>query len=168
VTLDHPGLVSHLALISTSPGIQDSEERAARRRADDSLATRIERIGVEAFLDEWTANPAVAVTGVDPGRLAEDRLLRAGNSAHGLAAALRGMGQGAQPPLLDRLDELRLPVALVCGERDRRYVALAAEMAGRIAGARLTIVPGRGHNVLLEDPDAVAAAVGDLLAVGPV
>src|SRR4051812_19081171 len=35
--LAHPGWVGRLVLVSTSPGIADEDERAARRRADDEL-----------------------------------------------------------------------------------------------------------------------------------
>jgi 2-succinyl-6-hydroxy-2,4-cyclohexadiene-1-carboxylate synthase len=167
VALEHPALVSHLALISASPGIADPAAREARRRADEDLAARIERDGLGAFLDEWLENPAVAVAGVDPGRLAADRRLRETNTAPGLAAALRGMGQGAQPPLRDRLGELAMPVVLVCGERDRPYTALAVEMAGRISAARVTVVPAAGHNPVLEAPGAVAAALAALVEGAP-
>jgi pimeloyl-ACP methyl ester carboxylesterase len=48
-------------------------------------------------------------------------------------------------------------VTLVAGDRDPKYVDLARRMAERIAGAEVVVVPGAGHAVHLEDPDAVAA-----------
>jgi pimeloyl-ACP methyl ester carboxylesterase len=60
-------------------------------------------------------------------------------------------------PMWDRLGELALPVTLVAGDRDPKYVDLARRMAERIAGAEVVVVPGAGHAVHLEDPDAVAA-----------
>ncbi len=42
------------------------------------------------------------------------------------------------------------------------------DLAERIAGARLVLVPGAGHLVMLEEPAAVAAAVeGFLAALAP-
>jgi hypothetical protein len=39
------------------PRLADDDERAARKRADDALADRIEQIGIEAFATEWAAQP---------------------------------------------------------------------------------------------------------------
>ena len=47
----------------------------------------------------------------------------------------------------------------ICGERDRRYTALAATMAGRIGRGRIGVVPGAGHNLVLEAPETVARSV---------
>jgi pimeloyl-ACP methyl ester carboxylesterase len=64
-----------------------------------------------------------------------------------------------------RLGELRAPALVVCGTEDRltppKYSAFLAD---RIAGARLVLVPGAGHLVMLEAPAAVAGAIGELLA----
>jgi pimeloyl-ACP methyl ester carboxylesterase len=46
-----------LILVGASPGIQDANERAQRKRSDDALADRIEQIGIEAFATEWGAQP---------------------------------------------------------------------------------------------------------------
>lgn len=47
-------------LESASPGIADAAERAARRASDAELADRIEREGIEAFVDYWTNIPLFA------------------------------------------------------------------------------------------------------------
>src|SRR3954470_10266641 len=52
--------VERLVLVGASPGLADPAERAARRAADDALAGRIEAIGVEAFAEEWAAQPLFA------------------------------------------------------------------------------------------------------------
>ena len=53
----HPELVASALLIGARAGIEDPEERAARRRDDAALADRIERDGVRAFVDAWMAQP---------------------------------------------------------------------------------------------------------------
>ena len=50
VALRHPGQVRRLVLVSATAGIDDPEERAARRRADEDLAGRIGTEGVAAFV----------------------------------------------------------------------------------------------------------------------
>ena len=77
------------------------------------------------------------------------------NTAGGLAAALRGLGTGVMPSLWERLPDLDLPVDLVVGERDEKFRAIAEKMAYALPHARVTVVPGAGHAVHLEAPDAL-------------
>ncbi len=58
--LAHPGRVQRLVLISTSAGIEDPGQRAARRAADEALADRIEQEGTDRFLEWWLAQPLFA------------------------------------------------------------------------------------------------------------
>ena len=46
-------------------------------------------------------------------------------------------------PLWERLGELAMPVALVVGERDAKFRAIAERMAERIPDATLHVVAGR-------------------------
>ena len=126
LALRTPERVRRLVLVSASPGLADADERAARRRADEALADRIEAIGVEAFAREWAAQPLFAG---QPARVAAaahaDRLRR---TAAEHAAQLRGLGTGVMPPLWERLGELAMPVTLVVGERDAKFRAIAGRM----------------------------------------
>ena len=77
-----------------------------------------------------------------------------------LAAALRGLGTGVMDPLWERLAQLKIPVTLVVGERDEKFRAIAERMATALPDPRVEVVPGAGHAVQLERPDAVAAVLG--------
>jgi 2-succinyl-6-hydroxy-2,4-cyclohexadiene-1-carboxylate synthase len=158
LALDRPDLVGALVLVGASPGIADAGERAERRAADEALAGELERDGVAAFLDRWLAGPLFATLPAERAGRAE----RLGNSAAGLAAALRLLGVGAQEPLWARLPELAAPVLLVAGERDGKFAALAGRMAAAIGPrARVALVPGAGHAAHLEQPECF----GDLVQV---
>ena len=78
----------------------------------------------------------------------------------GLACALRDLGTGMLPSLWNRLGQLAVPVTLVVGERDQKFRDIAGQMAERIPDARVEVVPGAGHAVHLEAPEALAAIVG--------
>jgi 2-succinyl-6-hydroxy-2,4-cyclohexadiene-1-carboxylate synthase len=149
--------VERLVLVGASPGIADPAERAERRRADEALAERIEAIGVEAFAEEWGAQPLFA--GQDPRVAAAAHADRLRNTAGGLAAALRGLGTGVMEPLWDRLGELAMPVLLVAGALDTRFVAIAERMARLIPASSLEVVADAGHSVHLERPDAFTDAL---------
>lgn len=63
------------------------------------------------------------------------------------------------------LASIKCPTLVLVGEGDELTPpALAQEMAGGVAGARLVVVPGSGHLSTLEQPEAVNAALTDWLA----
>jgi 2-succinyl-6-hydroxy-2,4-cyclohexadiene-1-carboxylate synthase len=76
------------------------------------------------------------------------------------------MGQGAQPSYWDRLDELDVPVLLLAGALDRKFVGIAGQMGVRIAGAELSVIPDAGHAVHLERPREFLDDVRAFLAKG--
>jgi len=149
--------VERLVLVGASPGIADQEERAARRDADETLAREIERQSIEEFATRWAATPVLA------GQLQEVREAahadRLRSTPAGLAAALRGLGTGALPPLWARLGELSMPVALIAGKQDDKFRAIAERMARAIPRPELVVVAGAGHAVHLEQPARVAAEI---------
>jgi 2-succinyl-6-hydroxy-2,4-cyclohexadiene-1-carboxylate synthase len=153
--LAHPQRVERLVLIGASPGLADPGEREARRLADERLADRIEKMTIEQFAAEWARTPVLA--DVDPAVAARAHADRLRSTPAGLAAALRGLGTGALPSLWDRLRELTQPVTLISGVRDTRFQAVASGMAALLPNATVVTVPGAGHAVHLERPDAVAA-----------
>jgi pimeloyl-ACP methyl ester carboxylesterase len=125
--------------------------------ADQQLARDIERTRIEEFAARWAQTPVLADQ--PPEVAAGVYVDRLRNTPQGLARALRGLGAGALPPVWHRLDELQIPVLLVVGERDEKFRKIAQAMADEIASARVEIIPGAGHAVHLERPEAVAAAI---------
>lgn len=66
--------------------------------------------------------------------------------------------------LRDRLHEVRVPTLVICGEEDRLTpIRLSESLARGIAGARVLAVPGAGHMVMLERPEAVNREVAEFL-----
>ena len=164
LALAAPERVAALVLESASPGIADPAERAARVRADEELAAFIEREGIEAFVDRWERQPLFASQHRLPAATRQAlRASRLANRPRGLANSLRGMGTGTMEPVHARLADLRLPVLLITGALDAKYVTLSHAMAEAMPDARLVIVPDAGHTVHLEQPEAFDAAVLDFL-----
>jgi 2-succinyl-6-hydroxy-2,4-cyclohexadiene-1-carboxylate synthase len=156
LALDQPELVRALVLVGASPGLDDPDERAARRASDDRLADRIESMSIEAFLDEWLSQPLFA--GLD--EAAANRPERLRNSPQGLASSLRLTGTGAMDPLWSRLGTIRMPVLLVTGERDTKFTALAQQMVAMMDPHAWSVaVAGAGHSVHLEQPELTADVV---------
>jgi 2-succinyl-6-hydroxy-2,4-cyclohexadiene-1-carboxylate synthase len=153
LALDRPAMVARLVLVSASPGIADEAERVARRESDARLAQEIACDGVDAFLERWLAQPLFASLPREQAGVDERR---AGNTVETLQHQLTVLGQGSQPSNWARLPGLAMPVLLVAGERDMKYVDLAREMAAVIPRARVEVIAGAGHACHLERPDAVA------------
>ncbi|MGO9907948.1 MAG: 2-succinyl-6-hydroxy-2,4-cyclohexadiene-1-carboxylate synthase [Solirubrobacteraceae bacterium] len=152
-----PERIERLVLIGASPGIADPAEREARLRDDERLAGEIDSMSIEAFAHRWAQTPVLA--GQPPEVLAAAHADRLRNRPAGLAAALRGLGNASLPPLWERLGEIRIPVALVVGERDEKFKAIADQMAARLPAAEVIVAPGAGHAVHLEAPARVASVI---------
>ena len=153
VAVHHPELVRSLVLESASPGLATAAERQARRAADETLAARIERDGILAFVAHWEQLPLFAGLA----RLPEEARAalhdqRLNNNPVGLANSLRGMGTGAQPSLWPYLGDIAAPVLLIAGALDEKFAALNERMAAAIPNATLRLIPDAGHTVHLEQP----------------
>jgi 2-succinyl-6-hydroxy-2,4-cyclohexadiene-1-carboxylate synthase len=81
----------------------------------------------------------------------------------GLANSLRGMGQGAQPSLWDRLPAIQAPTLLIAGACDPKFAAIASRMHAGIPDSTLSIIPDAGHTVHLERPHHFIATVNAFL-----
>jgi 2-succinyl-6-hydroxy-2,4-cyclohexadiene-1-carboxylate synthase len=162
LALDHPDAVAGLVLLGATAGIDDPEERAARRAADAALADAIERDGVEPFVERWLAQPLFAGLQADPA----DLVARRANTADGLASSLRLAGTGTMdPPWWRELVRIDVPTLVLWGERDGKFAALGRRLVEAIgAHAEGRAIAGAGHAAHLSHPDAVAAAIGTLAA----
>ena len=66
-----------------------------------------------------------------------------------------------------RLDEIRVPVTVACGELDVPFLAVRSrELAGRLGGGRYRGLPGVAHQPYLEQPGQVADLVLGVLDRG--
>jgi len=161
----HPDRITRLILESASPGLDTETERAERQQRDEALADRIERDGIPAFVDFWET---LRLWDSQKKLPEETRLAlrrqRLQNDPIGLANSLRGMGTGIQPSLWPRLSELTMPVLLLSGALDAKFVDMNRQMAAHMPTARLEIVPDAGHTIHLERPSLFANLVLSFMA----
>jgi 2-succinyl-6-hydroxy-2,4-cyclohexadiene-1-carboxylate synthase len=161
VALTRPELVRGLVLLSGTAGIEDDAERAARRDQDRRTAALLQDAGLEVFLDRWLQQPLFAGLAPEQAFRAE----RLENTAAGLADSLVRAGTGSQIPSWHALADLTMPVLVLAGADDAKFVALARRLAGAIgANATLAVIDGAGHTAHLEQPERFLAAVQPWLA----
>lgn len=161
LALAEPHLVQALVLVGATAGIEDPDERRARRRHDEALAVELEQVGVAEFVRRWLAQPLFA--GLDEASAGIEA--RLANTVTGLAGSLRLAGTGAQEPLWARLSALAMPVLAVAGQHDDAFRQRAQAMAAAIGrNAEVAVVPGAGHAAPGEQPEAFVAIVRRFLA----
>ena len=164
----HPGSLRRLVLESPSAGLATESERRARRAADEGRAVRLERDGIEAFVDEWEREPVFAShAALPPTQAARLRVERLRTRPAGLSASLRGAGQGSMEPLGDRLAEVHAPTLVIAGALDPAGHVRAEAVAAGIPGARLAVVAGAGHTPHLETPSTFRSLALDFLKEDP-
>ena len=156
LAVDRREVVRSLVLLSPSPGISDADARAARGDHDEALARQLETDGLAAFVDAWEAQPLFEAEAALPAASrTHTHEARLRNDAHGLAASLRGAGQGSMTPLHDALPRIGVPTLVVAGERDAIGMERARTVAAAIPGSRLVVLDGVGHAVQREAPELV-------------
>ncbi len=156
------GFFHGLILESASPGIADPSEREERVKNDEQLAERIERDGIEAFVDYWESLPLFASTQRLPTKQRQAlHAQRLKNSTVGLTNSLRGVGAGMQPDMREQLYRLTYPTLLITGILDSKFTSIAQEMVQLLPDAQLTVVPDAGHIVHLEQPKTFDRLVRD-------
>jgi len=162
LALATPGRVPAAVIVGGHPGLEDDGDRAARARFDDEWAARLERSSIDEFVTAWETLPVFA--DVSERVRAQQREERTSHEPERLAAAMRGLGLGRMPSLWEALASSPTRFVFVAGERDAKFRALAERAAQVAPRARLHVVAGAGHDVLLEAPDALAAILRDAAA----
>lgn len=156
----YPTLFDAAVLIGVHPGLADESAVAARRALDEERARFLRSEGLGAFVQRWERDPLFHTQrSLSPELIETQRMLRLSHEAEGLAHALEMLGLAEMPnygPAIDRID---VPIVAMAGSRDSKFSQLARAMAREHARVQERIIDGAGHNLLLEAPGAVAAAL---------
>lgn len=149
----YPERFRRSVIVSAHPGLKTDAERDERREGDARFVRVLREQGLEAFVDRWQALPLWATQQElsDSVRRAQ-RQQRLRHTPDGLAASLTHHGLGEMPDLRPDLRHVRGAVHVLAGERDGKFVELSREVSRIIPASQLAIVPGAGHNLLLERP----------------
>ena len=150
-------LFSGLVLISTSAGIESTDERLSRVNHDERLAIALEESGHKAFEAIW--QNAQLWEGDSQAVMRKAALMRSQTPAADLAASLRGFGSGKVEPVWSDLHLLRLPTLMLCGQRDQAYREQANRMLELVSSSSVETIPGAGHSLPVESPAELAESI---------
>ena len=155
----YPQYFVKVMLESASAGLRTAKERGDRLAKDQQLATDLENLenanfnsNFKLFLDNWYRQLIFANLRSHPNfpQMLGQRL---NNSPVKLAKSLRNLSIGLQPSLWEKLPRNKIPLLLVVGELDRKFVNINQQMEQLCKSSKLEIIPNCGHNVHFENPD---------------
>jgi 2-succinyl-6-hydroxy-2,4-cyclohexadiene-1-carboxylate synthase len=161
LTLHFPNYFLKTVLESASPGLKTQAERDQRILKDLNLAKELEA-DFPSFLANWYQQPLFTSLRNYPnfGKLLEQRLQ---NDPSCLARSLCNLSTGRQPSLWKQLHQNLVPIRLLAGELDQKFIGINAEMSQVGKLMQFMIVSQCGHNIHFEDAIAFAEHIQDFL-----
>jgi 2-succinyl-6-hydroxy-2,4-cyclohexadiene-1-carboxylate synthase len=160
LAVHYPEFFRKVLLISASPGIEDEQERRERIETDSALAEHLENDNFAIFLENWYSAKIFASLQEQPKLLETIISKRKNNSTKHLALSLRHMGTGQQSSLWQALTSLKVPIDLVVGALDPKFVSIAEKMLPyNPAQMRLHKIKNSGHAVHLENERALGELI---------
>ena len=152
LTIHFPQYFQRVVLESASAGLSSAATRSDRLAKDMQMATNLETGDFRLFLENWYQQPIFANLRSHPhfAQMLEQRL---NNSPSQLAKSLRNLSTGKQPSLWEKLPEIEVPLLLLVGELDAKFIQINQQMAQGCKFSQLEIIPNCGHNIHFENPD---------------
>ncbi|WP_375474028.1 2-succinyl-6-hydroxy-2,4-cyclohexadiene-1-carboxylate synthase [uncultured Nostoc sp.] len=154
LTLHFPERFHKVVLESASPGLPTAAERLERIKLDTQIARKLTRIfeksDFAAFLSNWYNQPIFGYITNHPeyDRMVESRLQ---NNPQELDKSLRFMGTGCQPSLWEKLQCNTIPMLLLVGEYDKKFISINTGIAKICEFAQIKIISNTGHNIHFEN-----------------
>jgi 3-oxoadipate enol-lactonase len=156
VAATRPEAVDNLVLVGGISYFEPPAKQAYMDRAD-----QVEAGGMDALVDTWLPGALAPRTHARLPQLTgllRDMFLR--NDARSYAKSCRAL---AKAPTMKR-EEIGQPTLVIVGDHDKSTpIAMAEELHRDIPVSNIRVIPSAAHWVILEHPDAVAAAILEFL-----
>jgi 2-succinyl-6-hydroxy-2,4-cyclohexadiene-1-carboxylate synthase len=154
LTLHFPERFIKVVLESASPGLPTDTERLTRVKSDyqitQKLMRMIDKSEFEVFLHNWYNQEIFGNIKNYPAyqNMIESRLE---NNPLELIKSLQFMGTGYQPSLWEKLEANQIPLLLLVGEYDKKFIHINKTMRYVTPLTKLKIIRQSGHNTHLEN-----------------
>ncbi|OHY43445.1 2-succinyl-6-hydroxy-2,4-cyclohexadiene-1-carboxylate synthase [Cylindrospermopsis raciborskii CS-508] len=155
LTINFPERFIKVVLESSSPGLSTDFQRIMRIKSDAGIIRKLTRISTRnefgVFLNNWYSQPIFGQIKNHPAypKMIETRLA---NSPLKIAKSLQFMGTGYQPSLWHKLEYNQIPLLLLVGEYDQKFIDINTVIYNLIPGSKLVIINRSAHNTHLENP----------------
>jgi 3-oxoadipate enol-lactonase len=165
-TLAHPEMVTSLILVA--PGVSGDEQTSENvRRFQQEEKALLEQGNLEAASDLnvrfWVVGPRRQPEQVD----SQVRRRVYEMQYHAFTVPIPDTTEEIRldPPAISRLSEVRVPTLLIVGDQDLpEKVEQTERLAREITNARRVVIPGGGHAINMEQPEAFNRVVRDFLS----
>jgi 2-succinyl-6-hydroxy-2,4-cyclohexadiene-1-carboxylate synthase len=160
-----PQYCDRLILESTSAGLALPSARSDRLAQDLQIASKLAQATptqFKEFLDDWYRQPIFANLRSHPHftNLCDRRLRQ---QPLALAKCLYSLSVARQRSLWQDLPEIKIPLLLIAGALDSKFVEIHQQMARSLPCAQLEIISQCGHNVHFQQPQIFTASIHSFL-----
>lgn len=158
----HPDLFSGVIIESSHCGIDSETERSERQKTDEKRSQQIEE-NLEGFVDDWMQLPLFQHT-LDQMKARYQEVMKAQNPKT-ISASLRGFGAGVMPSVCNKISGLDLPITLIAGELDQKYVERMTTIQEQTESSNLQVVKNAGHRVHADQPEELITILNNAVNV---
>jgi len=158
-TLKNPNTIGGLILESTNYGIEGDLKLHKRKQLDEKRAKAIEN-DFPSFLNGWERLPLFqSGTSTTVEKISHYQTIQREQDPIQMAYSLRGFGTAAMPSVKEKLKGLKLPMLLLAGQADLKYVKIAQHMHRQLPAGKLSIIPKAGHRIHVQQPEALTIEI---------
>jgi 2-succinyl-6-hydroxy-2,4-cyclohexadiene-1-carboxylate synthase len=160
--LHYPQQFKQVILESASPGLRTHGERSQRFQADLKRAKQLESQDFKQFLVNWYNQPLFETLKCHS-KFSQLLHCRLQNNPYELAKSLRNMGIGVQKSLWKKLSDNQVPLLLIVGEKDTKFIKINQEMLALSPQTTLKTIQNCGHNIHFENPERLIQVLLDFI-----
>jgi 2-succinyl-6-hydroxy-2,4-cyclohexadiene-1-carboxylate synthase len=164
LALHYPDRWRKVILESASFGLPTAQMRQERQRQDSAIARKLRQpdLDLAAFVYNWYQQPVF--TGIeDHPNFSELIVSRSNNNPLALARSLETIGLGQQPYLGKLLATNKIPLLLLVGEQDPKFVEIGHQINQSCPQSEIVIVPNCSHNIHFQQLELWLKAVLEFL-----
>lgn len=146
----YSNLFSGAIIESSHCGTSSKMEKTNRKNLDDERARQIEH-DFDEFIDDWMKLPLFQHTPDQIKTVYQD--VMKDQNPKTISGSIRGFGAGVMPSVCSKITQVDLPLTLIVGELDQKYVNRMSEIQKSNDRSDFHIIKGAGHRVHTDQPE---------------
>jgi 2-succinyl-6-hydroxy-2,4-cyclohexadiene-1-carboxylate synthase len=148
LALHYPDRWQKVILESASFGLPTAEMRQERQHQDSVIARKLRQPDLDfaAFIQNWYQQSVFTGINKHPD-FPELIISRSNNNPLALARSLEKMGLGQQPYLGELLKTNKIPLIILVGQQDTKFIEIGQQIANLCPKTELRIVSNCSHNI---------------------
>ena len=156
----HQTLFKGAVIESSHCGLSSEKGRKERIKIDKARVVSILE-NYSDFVDEWMELPLFEYA-TNQQKKEYSNLMKQQDPKL-MAASLKGFGAGVMPSVCEKLQNLRLPLYLVAGKSDTKYIEVMTGIAENAENSALTVVENAGHRVHADQPEKLTQIINSFI-----